>query len=312
MNYKNILFIISIISIIIIVFIIYIFIISGKYTIYNIKKYKYYYDLSYPNNYYNNSKKSNIINSNPNSIIPSIIPIIPLYIFQTWHTKNLSEEMQETVNIIKRTNPEFTYILADDSDCYNFIKNNFPSEVADAYISLIPGAYKADLWRYCVLYKYGGIYLDIKFRPVNGFKFINIMDKEHYVLDIPSSWISKQYGIYNGFMICKRNNPILMECINQIILNIKNNFYGINSLEPTGPLLLGSIYNLYNDITDIDICLTIKYKFRSMYKSEVIIYKNMIILEIYKSYRSEQKKDLKNLHYSTLWNNKQIYQQIYK
>ena len=55
---------------------------------------------------------------------------------------------------------------------FDFIKNNYPVDVLEAFNKLIPGAYKADLWRYCVLYKLGGIYLDIKYSCVNNFKLI--------------------------------------------------------------------------------------------------------------------------------------------
>ena len=50
---------------------------------------------------------------------------------------------------------------------------------------MVPGAYKADLWRYCILYIYGGIYIDIKLEPINGFRFRELLDKEYFVLDCP-------------------------------------------------------------------------------------------------------------------------------
>jgi mannosyltransferase OCH1-like enzyme len=231
--------------------------------------------------------------------------VIPLYIFQTFYTKQLSPEMQESTNKIKSTNPEFTYILADDNDCYEFIKNNFPPSVSDAYERLIPGAYKADLWRYCVLYIYGGIYLDIKYRPINGFKFINLVDKEHYVLDAPNGWSIHNYGIYNAFMVCKPLNIILLKCIEQIVKNVQNRFYGTSLLEPTGPLLLGKIYSSYNDVIRIDMC----FNFANFVtkKREIILYNNVPILEAYSSYRSEQKKSSKKPHYSKLWKNRLVY-----
>ena len=34
-------------------------------------------------------------------------------------------------------------------------------KVYDAYTRIKPGAFKSDLWRYCVLYVYGGFYIDI-------------------------------------------------------------------------------------------------------------------------------------------------------
>ena len=62
----------------------------------------------------------------------------------------------------------------DDTGARDFIINNYPSEVLWAYDKLIPGAYKADLWRYCVLYINGGIYVDIKFIIDGGWHFSNI------------------------------------------------------------------------------------------------------------------------------------------
>jgi hypothetical protein len=67
--------------------------------------------------------------------------------------------MFQSVNNIKKKNPRFKYYLFDDNDCREFIKNNYSDKILNAFNSLIPGAYKADLWRYCILYKYGGIYI---------------------------------------------------------------------------------------------------------------------------------------------------------
>ena len=161
---------------------------------------------------------------------------IPLNIFQTWHTKNLPPLMSKNVELIKSSNPAFNYQLFDDEDCYNFIKENFDENTLNTFSRLIPGAYKADFWRYCILYKLGGIYLDIKFKPVNGFKFINLSENEHWVLD------SDKVGIYNALMVCKPGNPILLKAINQIIENVNNNYYGHHCLCPTGPLLLSTYF----------------------------------------------------------------------
>jgi mannosyltransferase OCH1-like enzyme len=193
-------------------------------------------------NYYN---KLSIIRNTDNKLKHDITnhKIIPLNIFQTWFTLNLSQGMKECVDSIKHLNPEFNYYLYDDAMCRQFIKDNFYKDVLNSYDSLIPGAYKADLWRYCILYTYGGIYLDIKFKPVNGFKFINLIDKEHFTMDVISHNITKNsWGLYNAFIITKKNNPILLKCIETIVNNVKNKYYGDNYLHPTGPALLGEIY----------------------------------------------------------------------
>ena len=104
--------------------------------------------------------------------------IIPLKIYQTWHTKDLPLNMKICTDSIKNMHPNFEYFLFDDDDCRNFIIKHFDNNVIEAFDSLIPGAYKADLWRYCVLYINGGIYLDIKYKCINGFNFIELTEKE--------------------------------------------------------------------------------------------------------------------------------------
>ena len=228
---------------------------------------------------------------------------IPLNIFSTWFTKNLEPGMSEAVESIKLTNPEFNYSLYDDDDCSEFIKNNFDKEIFDAYQMLIPGAYKADLWRYCILYIYGGIYLDIKFIPVNNCKLINLTDKEYFIIDAPPHE-NDNIGIFNGVMICKKNNPILMNCIMMIVQNVKNRFYGNSCLWPTGPFLLGhAIFDKYS-INSKDI------EFLFMTDPFTIIYKNTPILKQYNSYRSEQNNTSPIKHYAQLWTDRAIYKDI--
>lgn len=222
--------------------------------------------------------------------------IIPLNIFQTWHTKNLPPLMNRTSNYIKNLNPRFNYYLYDDNDCHEFIKNNFNENVVNAYDSLMPGAYKADLWRYCVLYIKGGIYLDIKYKPLNNFKFINLTENEHFVLDCDNK------GIYNALLVCLPNNNLLLKAINKIVMNVKNKYYGSSPLEPTGPLLLSSLIKNKNEI-NLDMC----HFFYNNYENRFIKFNNYIILISYGGYLREHDENKKQLHYSNLWNQKKIY-----
>jgi mannosyltransferase OCH1-like enzyme len=77
---------------------------------------------------------------------------IPKNLFQTWETKNISDKFKELSQTWIKNNPDYSYFLFDDVDCEDFIKKNFDERVYDAYCRIIPGAFKADLWRYCVLY----------------------------------------------------------------------------------------------------------------------------------------------------------------
>jgi mannosyltransferase OCH1-like enzyme len=261
--------------------------------------------------------------------------IIPLDIYQTWHTTKLPPKMSENVNNLKNKNPEFKHHLYDDNDCREFIEKNYDKDVLHAFDSLIPGAYKADLWRYCILYKNGGIYLDIKFNCEDNFKLIELTDKEYFVLDRPyirtsenkiniedeiemindkyyyknvfneintDMWKNKEIGLYNALLICKPNNPILLECINSIVENVKQKNYDYNPLYVTGPGLLGEKYfkgNYYKIDNNIHL-------FHSL-NGDYMLNRKKKILSLYPEYNIEQQKHQKKEHYYVLWNKKNIY-----
>ena len=257
-------------------------------------------------------EKLKIIKSNNFEIKDSYKSIIPLNIYLTWGTKKLPIKMQENVDRMKKNNPEFNIQLFDDNDCRKFIQNNFPEDILTAYDTLKPGAYKADLWRLCVLYINGGIYTDIKFNCINNFKFIALTEREHLVIDltIANAWKEGQIGLHNALMVFKPKNELLLRCINKISNNVKNKHYDHNSLYPTGPGLLGEEYikmlrenesTMEYELNKLDLC----------HKNyEHIIFNNIAILEHYKEYRTEQKLFAKTLTYGEIYRLKQIYNEI--
>lgn len=223
---------------------------------------------------------------------------IPLNIFQTWATKVLPKDMENNNNLLKLQNPEFTFNLYDDEDCRIFIKDYFDYTVLEAYDKLIPGAYKADLWRLCVLYIYGGIYLDIKLSCVNNFKLISLIHENHFVKDRPYKML------WQGFIISEKKNKILMDGIIQIVSNCKNNYYGKTTLCPTGPSMLGKIY--YNSLY-----YRIKNKNILYFNGSYIIYNGEKIINCtYKTYKKERSitNKIKNTSsYTYLWYTRNIY-----
>ena len=222
-------------------------------------------------------------------------PIIPLNIYQTWHTKDLPPLMLQNSQKIKINNPAFKYQLFDDNDCYNFIKAHFDESVLNAYESLIPGAYKADLWRYCILYINGGIYLDIKYGAINNFKFINMSESEHFVLDADNT------GIYNALLCCLPNNQKLLGVINAIVENVKNKYYGNHCLEPTGPLLLNRFFS-QQEKKSLNM-----YHTYNTFDKRFILFNNFIILKNYTGDVNESIQFKIIDHYSSLWDRRQVY-----
>jgi mannosyltransferase OCH1-like enzyme len=223
--------------------------------------------------------------------------IIPTNIFQTWHSKTLPPLMAKSVAKIIKLNPKFNYKLYDDNDCREFIRNHFKPDVLHAYDCLIPGAYKADLWRLCILFIYGGIYMDIKLVCVNGFKLIELTEKEHFVKD------RQQNGIFNTMIASPKGNIFLYKAIRKIVKNVQNKYYGDTPLSPTGPELLYKV--MLNNQYKVNI---------DMFHYEhggYIIYKNTLVVSTEYDEYSEERNNLYNnintKRYDALWNERKIY-----
>ena len=225
--------------------------------------------------------------------------IVPLKIYTHWNTKFIPEKMKENVESLKKDNPEFEVIVYDNIEARNFISKYFDKEVLVAFDCLIPHSYKSDLFRYCILYIYGGIYIDIKFKCINNFKFINIVDKELWVQDLD------KIGVLTGLIIKKSKDPILLKCIKEICYNVQNRIYGNNPLYPTGPHLLAKFFT-EKDKNNLEYILSDKIGYINItYKKN-----NTSILKYYDEYRKEQ-KNIENKentkHYDKVWREKNIY-----
>ena len=100
-------------------------------------------------------------------------------------------------------------------------------------------------------------------------------------------------------------NALLLKCIDQIVLNVSNNYYGENPLCITGPALVGKLFILEKyDLKLVDIEHT---------RDGKLAYKNKVFGTMYRQYREEQRGNFKKekeqnvKHYSELWNLKEVY-----
>jgi mannosyltransferase OCH1-like enzyme len=79
--------------------------------------------------------------------------------------KNL-KELQEYSQIWKELNPEYTLHLYDDQMCIDFLEKEYSSLHANIFKYIPDGPIKADFWRVCILYRYGGLYVDADIEPI--------------------------------------------------------------------------------------------------------------------------------------------------
>lgn len=136
---------------------------------------------------------------------------IPKIIIQTYYDK--SKIPMKVFDNIKKYAPDYKHIIYDDKECLEFLEQNYNKEIVNKFLSLKKGAHKADLFRYCYLYKYGGIYLDIKTELI--IPLIDVVknkDNQFY------SVLSKNNNtIYQGILMSSPNHIIFKRLIEHIV-----------------------------------------------------------------------------------------------
>ena len=170
--------------------------------------------------------------------------IIPKNIFQIYHDKNLVKEIVKKE--IQKLNPEYNYKLYDFNEGIEIVKLNFEKKLADKIVIYIQKldrySHKSDLLRYCLLYIYGGVYLDVDLKQILPIKYIINMTNARLITsfglggNIPKMNIeefhmnNKLYHpiISNGFLFSVAKNPILLDLIKKIITLPFKNRHSIN------------------------------------------------------------------------------------
>jgi mannosyltransferase OCH1-like enzyme len=113
-----------------------------------------------------------IFNKIPSTLSPRIEEStdqkIPRIIHQTFKTNSLSDKLYEGVRSIIDHNPTYRYEFYDDDRMKDFVGNfdcrgfSFSKDqLLSAFNSIKPGAGRADILRYLIMYEIGGIYIDI-------------------------------------------------------------------------------------------------------------------------------------------------------
>uniref|UniRef100_A0A6C0K513 Glycosyltransferase n=1 Tax=viral metagenome TaxID=1070528 RepID=A0A6C0K513_9ZZZZ len=241
---------------------------------------------------------------------------VPLVIYQSWKSHEVPKEMRDNILRLLETNPEFDYYLYSDEECAAFIADNYDKDVLAAFHALKPGAFKSDLWRYCILYKLGGVYLDIKY--YSTVPLIGVIDENPTVFVKDSTAWRVTYdifgagSIYNGFMISPPKNEVFKLCIDEIVESCKHRLYRKNVLDITGPSLLGRILkNKYSSEYIQSLQFSYYEHLITTTRYAYITYKNKHILKQYEVYRNEQdgmfKKD-SSKHYFILYAKGDVYQ----
>jgi mannosyltransferase OCH1-like enzyme len=204
---------------------------------------------------------------------------IPKIIYRTHVDEKRLEPYQEVLDQTKDILPEYKTKIFFEEDILKYIKNNYSSRIFEAYKSISPGygPAKADFFRYLVIYREGGIYLDIKSGPVKNIDGIVTDLKGRMAISnwtkfpikyLPilyfdelywSDFVNSSYGEYqNWYIIAGKGNPLLGKIIKQMVTNIEEGnknkklySHGKTSVVClTGPLMLSKTVEKHKNEED--------------------------------------------------------------
>ncbi|ACU07291.1 hypothetical protein FIC_00838 [Flavobacteriaceae bacterium 3519-10] len=163
---------------------------------------------------------------------------IPKNIFQTFKTKKLPLITRWHIWNIKRQNPEYQYYLYDDDDVQEFFRKEFPEEYLKAYKRLTIGAAKADFFRYAILYRKGGVYLDVDsgiskpLRKLIRPDDVAVLSRERHV-HFYCQWA----------LIFDKEHPFLKKTLEMVLDNIQTHRFPHNVHSTTGPAVFSDAVN---------------------------------------------------------------------
>lgn len=190
---------------------------------------------------------------------------IPKIIHQTFKSDKLPFLTRWHISRFRKKNPDYTYEFYDDQRIESFLAAEFGQEILSLYQQLNIGAAKADFFRYAVLYKKGGVYVDID----SGIKgslndFIRPDDTAIITREGNPALFAQWALIFNA------GHPFLKKTMEMVADNIRQNRFPHDVHQMTGP----SVYTLaIEDVlknnpetphrilgTDYDKHLKVKYK----------------------------------------------------
>jgi len=193
---------------------------------------------------------------------------IPKILHQTFPSRDLPIAFRENVDRLRALHPNWDYCFYDDDDIVQYILAHYGAEMLAYFTRIDPGygAARADLFRYLLMYREGGVYLDIK-SAVRGPLDEVLRADDQYVL---SYWRGSQFSGWGDYselrkyggrefqqwhIICVPGHPFLRSVLATVLQNIERYtplMWGVGRkgvMRVTGPVAytraIGSIRSQY-------------------------------------------------------------------
>jgi mannosyltransferase OCH1-like enzyme len=167
----------------------------------------------------------------------------PKNIFQIWFViKNpeMPDKWKEAQQTVISMNPDWNYKLVDEDYSKNIVKTYFP-DFYQYYISFPYTIQRIDAIRYCLLYLYGGIYLDLDYICNKSFGDITLTAEVGLIKS------NNTPGVFtNSFLASKPKSEFWLMVIEQMKKPL--NFFQkitkhLKIMNSTGPFMINNVAN---------------------------------------------------------------------
>ena len=164
--------------------------------------------------------------------------MIPKIIHQTAKTKDIPSVWKKYQKKVQELHPDWEYRFWTDEDNLQFVKKEFP-EYFELFVGLPKNIMRADVIRYLIMYKIGGLYLDLDYEMIKPFEYLN------HDLVLPLSKSKEEGdsidGIGNCIFASAPNQPFWMLVMKKLTDNpplAKN----VDVEASTGPTFLSELF----------------------------------------------------------------------
>jgi len=156
--------------------------------------------------------------------------MIPKTIYRSWKTQNFHPKIEKQMNKMLKINSEYSQIIYTDDQVHDYVKSNYDAEIFRAFDSLNIMTAKVDYWRYLILFKEGGVYLDIDSQINTKISDFLNDDDDSLITAETNPELFVQWALF--FV---KDHPILEKTIENVTKNIIQKKYPNDIVNTTGP-----------------------------------------------------------------------------
>eukprot|EP00978_Attheya_sp_CCMP212_P032584 scaffold128060_cov55-Attheya_sp.AAC.1 len=144
---------------------------------------------------------------------------IPRIIHQTWFEEPTALRYPQLVRLQNSWRASgWEYRFYTDDIAREYVLSNYPSRFVDAFDALIPGAFKADFFRYLVLLKDGGVYADVDIMLGTNLDTFVAPSMDFFVpLDLVGEYAGENFCLWNGLIGSAPGHPYMVTAVERLL-----------------------------------------------------------------------------------------------